>query len=82
MSPPYKNVTKYFYFQIIAGTINVVNFANKSVIQIRRVSSIYTPQLKHVDLSIVKVNLPFEFIYTVQGVTLAQSGYIPPGMNF
>jgi hypothetical protein len=75
---PYKKVSKYFYFQIIAGTINVVNFANKSVIQIRRVSSIYMPQLKHVDLSIVKVNLPFEFIYTVQGVTLAQSGYIPP----
>jgi hypothetical protein len=38
---PYKKVSKYFYFQIIAGTINVVNFANKSVIQIRRVSSIY-----------------------------------------
>jgi len=69
----------HFYFQIIAGVLNVVNFENTSLAQVRRISNTHIPPLRHVDLAIVEVHQPFLFMNTVKEVSLAPFGFIPPG---
>jgi hypothetical protein len=66
-------------FQVVAGVVNVVNYENKSVVQVRRISKTFTPAPQDVDLAIAKVNQPFLFINTVKGVTLADAAFTPPG---
>ena len=76
------NETKLFYFQIIAGVINVIRYENRTVVQVRRISNIYVPNITDVDLAIGKVHQPFQFIYTVNGVTLESAGPLPPGNEY
>jgi hypothetical protein len=46
---------------------------------VRRISTFYTPYNTNVDLAIAKMQQPFIFINTVQGITLTEAGPLPPG---
>ncbi len=47
----------------------------------KKISNVLTPRNPAIDLAIVKVNLPFQFTRTVQAVTLAPAGFVPPGIK-
>jgi len=70
---------KHFYFQIIGGVVNILNYQNNSLAKVRRISAFYIPSNTKVDLAIAKVHRPFRFINTVQGITLTPAGPLPPG---
>ena len=76
---PCSSESKFFHSQIIAGVVDVLKYENRSIVQSRRISNVYTPNNTQADLAIAKVNLQFVLIYTVQNVTLAPSGFIPLG---
>jgi hypothetical protein len=69
----------FWNFQVIGGVVNIRNYQNKSRAKVRRISTFYTPYDTTVDLAIAKVHRPFIFINTVQGITLASAGTLPPG---
>ncbi len=77
--PPLSNETKYLYFQIIAGVVNIISYENPSVVQVRRISNFYSSRIANADIAIAKMHQPFQFTYAVQGVTLTPAGPSPPG---
>jgi hypothetical protein len=75
----YPNKIRHFYFQIIAGVVNIENYLKNSQAQVRRILNSYPSIIADVDLAIAKVHPPFKLMNTVQVVTLAPPGSSPPG---
>ncbi len=47
----------------------------------RRIAFVHVQNYIPADIAIVKVDLPFVLQQTLQGVTLAPIGFIPPGIE-
>jgi len=48
---------------------------------VRRIAFVHVQNYIPADIAIVKVDLPFVLQQTLQGVTLAPIGFIPPGIE-
>jgi hypothetical protein len=75
---PYLICSKCF-FQVIGGVVNLIQYQNRRGVQVRQISTVFVPNKTDLDLAIVRVHLPFQFTQTVQVVSLAHGGFVPPG---
>jgi hypothetical protein len=74
-------VKQHFYEQIIAGVKNIYRYENPQAVQERKILEIHIRSEQHIDLAIVKVNVPFQFTATVQPITLAPADFRPQGIK-